>query len=110
MDLFGIYVGFVTLLLVGFGFPLVIISERVFGTVFWPYLVGMGLISIILSMFLHNDWASVIAGVIGAVFVWGSTELKNQAVRARLGWFPCNPNKKKLPFGEVIRKWKAPSL
>jgi len=48
--------------------------------------------------------------VIGATFVWGSTELKEQAVRAELGWFPFNENKIKLPFTEIIKKWKAPHL
>ncbi|HXF84453.1 MAG TPA: DUF4491 family protein [Anaerolineales bacterium] len=110
MNLFGILIGIVTLLIIGLGFPLVIRGERYFGYWSWPYMMGIGILFIIASLFIANDWLSVIVGVIGATFVWGSTELKEQAVRAELGWFPFNPNKIKLPFADVIKKWKAPHL
>jgi hypothetical protein len=56
------------------------------------------------------DWLAVLVGVLGATFVWGSTELKEQAVRTELGWYPFNPNKIKPPFENLIKKWKAPHL
>jgi hypothetical protein len=49
-------------------------------------------------------------GGLGATFVWGSTELKEQAVRAELGWYPFNGKKIPPPFEERIRKWRAPHL
>jgi hypothetical protein len=50
-------------------------------------------------------------GVLGASLVWGSTELKEQAVRAELGWYRFNPNPKpRPPFVEIIKKIKAPHL
>lgn len=110
MNPFGILIGIVTLLIIGLGFPLVIRGERYFGYWSWPYMMGIGFLVIVVSLFIQNDWGSVVVGVLGATFIWGSTELKEQAVRAELGWFPFNPNKIKLPFADVIKKWKAPHL
>ena len=110
MNTFGILIGVVTLLIIGLGFPLVIRGERIFGYVCWPYMMGIGFLIILASLFIQNDWGSVIVGVLGATFVWGSTELKEQAVRAELGWFPFNKDKVKLPFTDIIKKWKAPHL
>ncbi|RJP49769.1 MAG: DUF4491 family protein [Anaerolineaceae bacterium] len=110
MNTFGILIGIVTFTIIGLGFPLVIRGERYFGYFSWPYMMGIGVILIVASLFTHSDWGSVIVGVIGATFVWGSTELKEQAVRAELGWFPFNEDKVKLPFADIIKKWKAPHL
>ncbi len=110
MNTFGILVGIVTLLIIGLGFPLVIRGERYFGYLCWPYMMGIGILIIAASLLIQNNWLCVIIGVVGATFVWGSTELKEQAVRAELGWFPLNKNKIKLPFTEIIKTWKAPHL
>lgn len=110
MNTFGLIIGIATLLIIGLGFPLVIRGERYCGYLWWPYMMGIGLIIIAMSPFVLTNWLSVVVGVIGATFVWGSTELKEQAVRAELGWFPFNANKIKPPFEKIIRKWKAPHL
>ncbi|MBI5841935.1 MAG: DUF4491 family protein [Chloroflexi bacterium] len=110
MNYFGILVGIATLLIIGLGFPLVIRGERTFGYLCWPYMMGLGILIILASLFIQNNWLCVIVAVIGATFVWGSTELKEQAVRAELGWFPFNADKVKVPFTEIIKKWKAPHL
>jgi hypothetical protein len=110
MNTFGVLAGIVTLIIIGLGFPLVIRGERVFGYVCWPYMLGSGALIIGASLFIQNDWLCVIVAVIGTTFVWGSTELKEQAVRAELGWFPFNADKVKVPFAEIIKKWKAPHL
>lgn len=110
MNFFGILIGLVTFTIIGLGFPLVIRGERHFGYWSWVYMMGIGFLFIAASLFIQNDWGSVIIGVTGATFVWGSTELKEQAVRAELGWFLFNENKIKLPFTEIIKKWKAPHL
>jgi len=110
MNYFGLLAGIATLFIIGLGFPLVIYSERVFGYLWWPYMFGVGIILIIISLFVHTDGLSVAIGVLGATFAWGSTELKEQAVRTELGWYPLNPNKIKPPFENMIRKWKAPHL
>lgn len=110
MNYFGILIGILTLLIIGLGFPLVMRGERYFGYLWWPYMMGLGILIIIASLFVQNDWLSVIIGVLGATFVWGSTELKEQAVRTEVGWYPFNANKIKLPFESIIKKWKAPHL
>ena len=110
MNYFGLLTGLTTLFIIGLGFPLVIHGERRFGYLWWPYMLVLGIVSIVISLFIQNDWLSVVTGVLGATFVWGSTELKEQAVRTELGWFPLNPKKIKPPFENMIRKWKAPHL
>ena len=110
MNSFGFLIGLLTLLIIGLGFPLVMRGERYFGYLWWPYMMGLGILIIIASLFVQNDWLSVIIGVLGATFVWGSTELKEQAVRTEVGWYPFNANKIKLPFESIIKKWKAPHL
>lgn len=110
MNPFGLLIGILTLLIIGLGFPLVIRGEWAFGYLVWPYMLGIGILIIAASLFIQNDSLCVIVAVIGATFVWGSTELKEQAVRTELGWFPFNPNKIKVPFADIIKKWKAPHL
>ncbi|MBU2611306.1 MAG: DUF4491 family protein [Chloroflexi bacterium] len=110
MNYFGLLTGLLTLLIIGLGFPLVIQTERRLGYLWWPYMLGLGILIIAASLFIANDWLSVIVGVLGATFVWGSTELKEQAVRAELGWSPFNPDKIQPPLANIIKKWQAPHL
>lgn len=110
MNTFGFTIGIATLLIIGLGFPLVIRGERYLGYLWWPYMMGLGFLIVFASLFVSSNWLSVVVGVLGATFVWGSTELKEQAVRAELGWFPFNANKIRPPFEEIIRNWKAPHL
>lgn len=110
MNFFGLLTGIVTLLIIGLGFPLVIQGERRFGYLWWPYMMSIGILLIAASLFLQSDWLGVIVGVLGATFVWGSTELKEQAVRTEIGWYPFNANKIKPPFENIIKTWKAPHL
>jgi hypothetical protein len=106
----SILIGLLTLLIIGLGFPLVILTERYLGYLWWPYMLTLGLLIVAVSLFIPADLPSALVGVLGATFVWGATELKEQAVRAELGWFPRNPRKIRPPFAKVIRKWKAPHL
>jgi Domain of unknown function (DUF4491) len=110
MSFFGLLIGIVTLFAIGLGFPLVIQGERRFSYLCWPYMMGIGFVIIIVSLFISINWLSVVTGVVGATFVWGSTELKEQAVRAEIGWYPFNNRKVLLPFAKIIEKWKAPHL
>jgi hypothetical protein len=110
MGFFGPLIGIVTLLIIGLGFPLVIHGERRFSYLCWPYMMSIGFIICIVSLFISINWLSVVTGVLGATFVWGSTELKEQAVRAEIGWYPYNRRKILLPFTKTIEKWKAPHL
>jgi len=110
MNYFGLLTGIVTLFIIGLGFPLVIHGERIFGFLWWVYMMGIGIVLIVTSLFIRTDWLSVVIGVLGATFIWGSTELKEQAVRAEIGWYPFNANKVKPPFENIIKKWRAPHL
>ena len=110
MNYFGLLVGIAALLIIGLGFPLVIHGERILGFLWWPYMLLTGILFVAISLFIQMEWLSALIGVLGATFVWGSTELKEQAVRAELGWYPFNANKLKPPFEKLIRKWKAPHL
>jgi len=110
MNYFGLFMGIATVFIIGLGFPLVIHGERIFGFLWWPYMMGAGILLVVISLWIRIDWLSVLVGVLGATFVWGSTELKEQAVRAEIGWYPFNGNKIKPPFENILKKWKAPHL
>jgi hypothetical protein len=110
MTLFGISLGIATLFIIGLGFVWVIRGERYFGYLWWPYVMALGVILALASLFISNDWASGLVGALGASLVWGSTELKEQAVRAELGWFPFRGKKIHPPGAETIKKWPAPYL
>lgn len=110
MNSFGIWMGIAALFIIGLGFIWVIRGERYFGYLWWPYVLGIGAACVIGALFISNDWASGLVGAAGASLIWGGTELKEQAVRGELGWFPYNGKKIAPPFVEAIKKWKAPSL
>lgn len=110
MNWFGVLVGIATLFIIGLGFVWVIRGERYFGYLWWPYVMGLGVVCIIGSLFILNDWISVLLGGAGASLLWGSTELKEQAIRGELGWYPFHAKKILPPFADLIKKWKAPSL
>ncbi|PKN92946.1 MAG: DUF4491 domain-containing protein [Chloroflexi bacterium HGW-Chloroflexi-6] len=110
MNFFGIWIGLLTCCIIGLGFVWVIRGERYFGYLWWPYVMGLGILLAAGSLFLSNDWASALLGAFGASLVWGSTELKEQAVRTELGWYPFREKKILPPGAETIKKWPAPHL
>lgn len=110
MNYFGLTLGILTLLIIGLGFVWVIRGERYFGYLWWPYVMGFGALLVVSSVFANHLWLSALLGVFGASFIWGSTELKEQAVRAEIGWYPFNDKKILPPFAKIIEKWKAPHL
>lgn len=107
----GISLGFFALMMIGFGFVWVIGVEYHLGHLWWPYPLALGILAIIGSLFIANAGWSALLGIAGGVFIWGSTELRDQAVRAELGWFKFNPNPKPNPPGvHWIRRIKPPHL
>ncbi|HSL45489.1 MAG TPA: DUF4491 family protein [Anaerolineales bacterium] len=110
MNYFGLSLGFITLFIIGLGFFWVIRGERYFGYLWWPYVMGFGILLIVDSLFVPNLWISALLGVFGASLVWGATELKEQAIRAEVGWYPFHAQKILPPFAKLIEKWKAPHL
>ena len=110
MNFFGFTLGIATLLIIGLGFIWVIRGERFFGYLWWPYVMGAGILLVLLSFLSSSSWISALLGVFGASLIWGSTELKEQAIRAEIGWYPFNSRKILPPFAKIIEKWKAPHL
>ncbi len=110
MSSFGFLLGIATLFIIGMGFIWVIRGERYFGYLWWPYVLGAGILTILGSLFFSNNWGSAFLGAFGASLVWGSTELKEQAVRGEIGWYPFRAKKILPPFADAIKKWKVPSL
>ena len=110
MNTFGILLGFLTIGIVGFGFFWVIFGERYLGVYWWPYFLASGIGLILLSLFVVSFWASALLGIFGASLVWGATELKEQAMRVKLGWYADHPKKIDPPLLEMIKRWPAPHL
>ena len=110
MNWLGPALGLITLLIIGLGFVWVIRGERYFGYLWWPYVMGFGILLVLLSLFMNGFWLPAVMGIVGASLVWGSTELKEQAVRAEIGWYPFRDKKIRPPFAKLIEKWKAPHL
>lgn len=110
MNWFGFSIGIATLFIIGLGFIWVIRGERYFGYLWWPYVMSAGILGVLGCLFLSNNWLSALLGAFGASLIWGSTELKEQAIRGELGWYPFREEKILPPFADIIRKWRAPSL
>lgn len=111
MNLTGIAIGLFSLGIIGFGFFWVIRLEYYLGYLWWPYPMLLGALMIIGSLFIGNASWSALLGISGASFVWGATELKEQAVRSDLGWFKRNPAlRPEPPLVALIRRIKAPHL
>ncbi|NNJ09105.1 DUF4491 family protein [Chloroflexales bacterium ZM16-3] len=111
MNLSGIALGLFSFGVIGFGFFWVIRGEYYLGYLWWPYPLLLGLALIAGSLFAPNAGVSALLGIAGASFVWGATELKEQAVRANLGWFRQNPRQKPAPpLVDLIKRIGAPHL
>jgi hypothetical protein len=110
MNFIGLLLGISTLLIIGLGFVWVIRGERYFGYLWWPYVMGLGVSLVLASLLVSSMWVSLLLGAFGASLLWGSTELKEQAVRAEIGWYPFHAHKILPPFAKIIEKWKAPHL
>ena len=110
MSFLGFAFGILTLFIIGLGFVWLIPGEPYLGYLWWPYVMGSGVLLILVSLFVSGIWLSAVLGAFGASLVWGSTELKEQAIRAEVGWYPFNPRKVLPPFAKIIEKWKAPHL
>jgi len=110
MNFSGLLAGLATLMIIGLGFPIVIHGERLLGHLWWPYFILTGLLLVGGSLLIVSAWISVPVAVLGATLIWGSTELKEQAVRAELGWYPSHPEKPSPPLESIIARWKAPRL
>jgi hypothetical protein len=111
MNAFGLLIGIATLFIIGLGFVWVIRGEYWLGLLWWPYFMGLGILLIIGSVFVPGIWASALMGIFGGSLIWGSTEYKEQTIRAELGWYPFNAKSKpRPPLAEKIEKLRSPHL
>jgi membrane-bound ClpP family serine protease len=111
MNWAGLALGFFSFGIIGFGFFWVIRMEYYLGYLWWPFPMLLGIACVVGSLFVPNAGWSALLGIAGASFIWGATELKEQAVRTELGWFPFNHTPRPdPPFVEIIKKIKAPHL
>jgi hypothetical protein len=94
LNFFGVALGFIMLLLIGFGHILIIKGEYYFGTKLWPLFLIFGLLSVIASIFVNSALLLGILGITGFIFLWSIYELFQQKERVRKGWFPKNTNKR----------------
>lgn len=93
LNFLGLVLGFIMLLLTGFGHILITKGEYYFGTKLWPLFLILGLLSIAASLFVNSTLLSGILGIVGFILLWSIHELFRQKERVRRGWFPKNPNR-----------------
>ena len=93
MYLTGLLIGFITFLIIGLFHPLVIKGEYYFGTKCkWAFLL-MGVVAALVSLFVSNQYVSIIFGVIAFSAFWGILEVHEQRHLVLKGWFPKNPKR-----------------
>lgn len=95
MNYIGILIGAVTFLVIGMFHPLVIKSEYYFGVKCWWVFLVAGILCAALSLYVDNDYVSIICGVVSCSSFWSILEIFEQRERVRKGWFPMNPKRKK---------------
>ena len=89
----------VTFLTVWWGHVLVRITHYYFGTKPAPLLVGLGLLTLLVSTQTRMDVVSAALGIVGITLVWDAFELHRQEARVRLGHAPLNPRVHKEAAG-----------
>lgn len=94
MNWIGIIIGLATFLTIGVFHPLVIKTEYYFGRQCWPAFLLAGIVALAISLFIQNEYVSIILGVVAFSCFWSILELHQQHHRVRKGWFPMNPKRK----------------
>jgi hypothetical protein len=93
MNFAGLLLGFATLFLIGIGFFWVIKLEYYVGAYVWKWVLSLGILFCLVSIWLPSFWASALLGILGGSLVWGATELPDQEKRVQKGAFPSNPKR-----------------
>ena len=94
MNYIGLIIGLATFLTIGVFHPLVIKAEYHFGRQCWPAFLLAGIAAIVASLFITNEYVSIILGVVAFSCFWSILELHQQHRRVQRGWFPMNPRRK----------------
>lgn len=96
MNFEGIIVGLATFMIIGTFHPIVIKAEYYIGKKCWWAFLLAGIGFAVLSLFLKDIIWSTITGVTAFSCFWSIHELFEQEKRVQKGWFPENPDKKKI--------------
>lgn len=95
MNYIGLLIGLATFFTIGIFHPIVIKAEYYFGRRCWWAFLLAGLIFIMASLLVANNYLSIICGVVAFSSLWGILEVFQQHRRVQRGWFPMNPKRKK---------------
>ncbi|RLE39925.1 DUF4491 domain-containing protein [Candidatus Woesearchaeota archaeon] len=93
MNVYGLMLGATVLLAIGFCHLLVMKGEYYWGTRWWPVLLFVGSLFILISVLVDDKFLSGSFGIIGFCLLWSIYELFKQKERVRKGWFPKNPKR-----------------
>lgn len=94
MNYIGLLIGLATFLTIGLFHPIVIKAEYYFGRRCWWAFLLAGLLFMAASVFVANEYLSIICGVVAFSSLWGILEVFQQHRRVQRGWFPMNPKRK----------------
>ena len=75
MNYIGLIIGLATFLTIGVFHPLVIKAEYHFGRQCWPAFLLAGIAAIVASLFITNEYVSIILGVVAFSCFWSILEL-----------------------------------
>jgi hypothetical protein len=93
MNLSGVYLGLFMLVAIGIGFVWVIKLEFYVGAHIWKWVLALGIILSLASLWIPSFWVSALTGILGGSIAWGATELPDQEERVKRGDFPANPKR-----------------
>ena len=82
-----------TLATIAFGHVMVRKVNYLYGTKPAPYVLGLGLVFLLISLCVASDLTSSALGILGMTTLWDSFELMRQEERIRRGHAPANPNR-----------------
>ena len=93
MNYHGLLLGLISFLIIGLFHPLVIKAEYYLGVISWIIFFLIGLITVVFSMFIDNNFVSIILGVTGFSAFWSTFEVFKQRERVKLGRAKKNPRR-----------------
>ena len=94
LNYYGIALGAVSFLIIGFFHPVVIKCEYHYGRKIWWLFLFIGTASSVVSLLCENIFFSAILGVFGFSAFWGIKEIFEQEKRVLAGRFPKNPKRR----------------
>ncbi|MBR5847985.1 MAG: DUF4491 family protein [Bacteroidaceae bacterium] len=94
LNIYGLYIGLATFLIIGLFHPLVIKAEYYLGVKSWWLFLFAGIIFCVASMLVSSTVISILLGVVAFSSFWSIGEVFQQRKRVEKGWFPANPKRK----------------